>query len=285
LYNNTPSPGAGFNYTYVIVDNATGLIKAIDASSDLSDAGTYPVGTTYTIYGLSYSNAISTATLNGYAGTSFTSFRNTILYNPATLCGSVASNTVLVNVTSVLASAQLLPLTANKTGKSVNLKWAATSSQSGSYYEVWRSANNSTFDQLVATVPVQDNSDARVDYEVNDNSPLPAWNYYRVKLVTADGHTSLGNIAKVNMQQEGSTVTIHPNPVKSSFTLTYNANTVETVSVRIFNSKGSLVYASGLAAQTGVNQYTVPATSLVQGIYVVQVVSSTGSYTARFVKE
>jgi hypothetical protein len=100
-----------------------------------------------------------------------------------------------------------------------------------------------------------------------------------------DGNTVQGNIARVNMQQEGSTVTIYPNPVKSSFTLTYNANTVETVSVRIFNSKGSLVYQYGLSAQTGVNQYTVPAASLAQGIYVVQVVSSTGSYTARFVKE
>lgn len=285
LYNNTPSPGAGFNYTYVIVDNATGLIKAIDASSDLSNAATYPVGTTYTIYGLSYSNAVSLATLNSYAGTSFTSFRNTILYNPATLCGSVASNTVLVTVTSVLSSAQLLPLTANKTGNSVNLKWATNSSENSNYFEVWRSGNNTTFDQLVGTVFAKGNSTDRVDYELNDNSPLPAWNYYRVKQVAKDGSISQGNIAKVNMQQAGSTLSLYPNPVKSSFTLTYNANNVETVSVRIFNSKGSLVYTSGLSAQTGVNQYTVPATSLAQGIYVVQVVSSTGSYTARFVKE
>lgn len=285
LYNNTPNPGAGFNYTYVIVDNATGLIKAIDASSNLSNGTTYPVGTTYTIYGLSYSNAVSVATLNGYAGTSFTSFRNTILYNPATLCGSVASNTVQVTVTSVLSSAQLLPLTANKTGNSVNLKWATAASQKSSYFEIWRSANNSSFDQLVGTVPAQNNNSARIDYELKDNSPLAAWNYYRIKQVDMDGNTVQGNIARVNMQQEGSTVTIYPNPVKSSFTLTYNANTVETVSVRIFNSKGSLVYTSGLAAQTGVNQYTVPATSLAQGIYVVQVISSTGSYTARFIKE
>jgi hypothetical protein len=285
LYNNTPSPGAGFNYTYVIVDNANGLIKAIDASSDLSNAATYPVGTTYTIYGLSYSNAVSSGTLNSYAGTSFTSFRNTILYNPATLCGSVATNTVLVTVTSVLSSAQLLPLTANKTGNSVNLKWATSSSENSNYFEVWRSANNNTFDQLVGTVYTKGNSADRVDYELNDNSPLPAWNYYRVKQVAKDGSISQGNIAKVNMQQEGSTLTIYPNPVKSSFTLTYNANNVETVSVRIFNSKGSLVYQSGLSAQTGVNQYTVPAVSLAQGIYVVQVVSSTGSYTARFIKE
>jgi hypothetical protein len=285
LYNNTPSPGAGFNYTYVIVDNATGLIKAIDASSDLSNATTYPVGTTYTIYGLSYSNAVSLATLNGYVGSSFTSFRNAILYSPATLCGNVASNTVLVTVTSVLSSAQLLPLTAYKTGNTVNLNWATSSSKNSSYFEVWRSANNNTFDQLVGTVYTKNNSTERVDYELNDHSPLPAWNYYRVKQVGADGSTSLGNIAKVNMQQEGSILSLYPNPVKSSFTLTYNANSVETVNVRIFNSKGSLVYQSGLAAQTGVNQYTVPATSLAQGIYVVQLVSSSGSYTARFMKE
>jgi hypothetical protein len=285
LYNNTPSPGAGFNYTYVIVDNATGRIKAIDASSDLSNATNYPVGTTYTIYGLSYSNAISVSTLNSYVGSSFTSFRNAILYNPATLCGSMASNTVQVTVTSVLSSAQLLPLTAYKTGNSVNLKWATTSSQNSSYFEVWRSANNSTFDQLVGTVYAKGNSTDRVDYELNDNSPLPAWNYYRVKQVGEDGSTSLGNIARVNMQQEGSTLSLYPNPVKSTFTLTYNANSVETVNVRIFNSKGSLVYQSGLSAQTGVNQYTVPAASLGQGIYVVQLVSGTGSYTARFMKE
>lgn len=285
LYNNTPSPGAGFNYTYVIVDNSTGLIKAIDASSDLSNATTYPVGTTYTVYGLSYSNAVSVATLNGYAGTSFTTFRDVLLYTPATLCGSVSANSALVTVTSVLASAQLLQLTANKMGNSVNLKWATAASQKNSYFEIWRSSNNSSFDQLVGTVPAQNNSSARIDYELNDNSPLAAWNYYRIKQVDMDGNTVQGNIARVNMQLEGSTVTIYPNPVKSSFTLTYNANNVETVSVRIFNSKGSLVYTSGLSAQTGVNQYTIPATSLVQGIYVVQVVSSTGSYTARFVKE
>ena len=87
------------------------------------------------------------------------------------------------------------------------------------------------------------------------------------------------------MQQETSTLSIYPNPVKASFTLSYDANKVETVNVRMFNSKGSLVYQSNLSAQTGINQYTVPAAALTQGVYVVQLVSSSGSYTARFVKE
>lgn len=283
LYTARANPGAGFSYTYVIVDNATGLIKAFDASSDLSNATNYPVETSYTVYGLSYSNAIG-ASLNSYVGGSFTAFRNAVLYNPATLCSNLSTNNAQVTVTSVLASAQLLPLTAYKNGNSVNLKWATTSSEKSSYYEIWRSANNSTFDQLVGTVAAQ-NGSSRIDYELKDNSPLPALNYYRVKQVDADGASSIGNIARVNMQQENATLSIYPNPVKSSFTLTYNANSVDNISVRIFNSKGSLVYQTGLQTQTGINQYTVPANTLSQGIYVVQVVSSAGSYTERFIKE
>jgi hypothetical protein len=278
-------PGAGFSYTYVIVDNATGLIKAFDASSDLSNATTYPVGTTYTVYGLSHSNAITPATFTSYVGGSFTTFRNDLLYNPTTLCGNMSVNNAQVTVTSVLSSTQILPLTATKNGNTVKLKWTAASSQNSSHFEIWRSANNSSFDQLVGTVSAQNNGTSRVDYELNDNSPLPAWNYYRVKQVDQDGTTSLGNIARVNMQQENATLSIYPNPVKSTFTLTYNANSIDKVNVRIFNSKGSLVYQSSLPAQTGINQYAVPAASLAKGIYVVQLVSSTGSYTERFIKE
>jgi hypothetical protein len=287
LYNNTPNPGAGFTYTYVIVNNATGLIRAFDASADLSNSSTYPVGTSYSVYGLSHSTGISAATLNTYVGTSFSSFRNAILYNPATLCGSLASTVVPVTVTGVLSfnSSQLLPLSANRNGNTVKLKWATASAENSSYYEVWRSANNNTFDELIGTVQSKDNGGARVDYELNDNAPLAAWNYYRVKQVDKDGTSSLSNIASIEMQQNASTMAIYPNPVKASFTLSYNATRVEAVSVRIFNSKGSLVYQGSLSAQNGVNQYTIPAATLIKGIYVVQLVSSSGSYTARFVKE
>lgn len=287
LYNNTPDPGAGFTYTYVIVDNATGLIKAFDASADLSNATNYPVGTSYSVYGLSHSTGISAATFNSYVGTSFTSFRNDVLYNPATLCGSLASTVLPVTVTSILSvyAEQLLPLSASKAGNTVKLKWATTSSLNTSYFEVWRSANSNTFDELIGTVQAQDNGGARADYELNDNAPLAAWNYYRVKQVDKDGNSSLGNIASVDMQRNGSTISIYPNPVRSSFTLSYNATRVESVSVRIFNSKGSLVYQGSLSAQNGANLYTIPANTLSKGIYIVQLVSSSGSYNSRFVKE
>jgi hypothetical protein len=288
LLTGTPDPGAGLNYTYVIVDNTTGLIKAIDVSSDLSNANIYPVGNTYTVYGLSYSNAVSVATLNTYAGTSFASFSNMLKYNPSTLCGNVSANNMLVTVTATLSTAQMQPLTATKAGNAVNLKWATNSSEKTSYFEIWRSADGTNFNELIGTMPVQNSFSSHIDYQLNDNSPLANWNYYRVKQIDADGTAIWGNIARVNMQQDvlPSILTVYPNPVKSSsLTLAYNAASIETVGVRVLNSKGSLVYQSVFAAQTGPNQYKIPAGSLPGGVYVVQLVSNSGSFIARFVKE
>ena len=284
LFSNTPSPGSGFNYTYVIVDNTTGLIKAIDASANLSNASNYPAGGNYTVYGLSYSNTISAATLNAYAGTSFTSFRNDLLYNPATLCGSVSLNNIDVTVTAVLF-AKTIPLNVYKKGNTVNLKWTATTEQSSSYFEIWRSANGNDYDVLVGRAAAKGNESSSVGYELNDYSPLSTWNYYRVKQVDADGNSTWGSVARVNMQQEQTTLSVYPNPVKASLTLDYLSASVETVGVRVLNSTGNLVYQSRFTAQNGPNQYKVPVGALPQGIYIVQLVSGSGSVTARFVKE
>ncbi len=148
----------------MIVDNATGLIKAIDASADLSNGFTYTVGNTYTVYGLSYSNAVSTAALNAYAGTSFATFSDMLKYNPATLCGNVSNNNMLLTVTAILSTAQMLPLTATKAGNAVNLKWATTSSEKTSYFEIWRSADGASFNELINTMPVQNSVSPRIDY-------------------------------------------------------------------------------------------------------------------------
>jgi hypothetical protein len=199
LYSNPPNP-AGFNYTFVIVDNVTGLIKAFDASADLSNGTSYPYGGRYTIYGLSYSNAIA-ATLSSYTGTSFASFRNALLFNPATLCGNFSANNVQVTVTGILS--------ADPTRPGSNIQ-----------------ANNTN-----------------------------------------------------------KTLAVYPNPVQSSLTLAYNSTRKETVSVRVLNTLGSLVYQGGFTAQKGNNLYTIPAGALAKGIYVVQLVTDSGNMVSRFMKD
>ena len=87
------------------------------------------------------------------------------------------------------------------------------------------------------------------------------------------------------MQQNSSTLSIYPNPVQSSLTLEYNSTVVETVRVRVLNSIGGLIYESGFKAQNGTNLYNIPTNTIARGIYVVQLISDSGTTTERFVKE
>ncbi|MFT3823102.1 MAG: M12 family metallo-peptidase [Chitinophagaceae bacterium] len=285
IYNSTlpTAPGAGFSYAYVIVDNATGLIKAIASAADLSNGTTYSIGS-YTIYGLSYSSIITQATLNSYIGTSLASFISSLQNNPLTLCGNVSSNSVSVNVTAALP-AQLLPLKAYKVGNTVLLKWATASEQNTSHFEIWRSADGNNFDHLVGTVAAQGNSNSKVDYQLTDNDPLANWNYYRVKETDLDGQSITGNIARINMSQPFANLSVYPNPVKTTLTVEYITEKREAVQVRLFDSKGSQVYQSNFAAQAGSNIRSIPVSTLAKGVYMLQLTSNSGNITTRFVKE
>lgn len=53
IYTGTPPPGASFGYTYVIVNNDTGIIMGVNADADLSNSNIFGAGT-YSVYGLSY---------------------------------------------------------------------------------------------------------------------------------------------------------------------------------------------------------------------------------------
>lgn len=283
LYTGTVNPGAGFNYAYVVVNNSTGNIKSITTTANLSNGTTYPVGT-YTVYGLSYSNTVTPAVLNGYIGSPFTSLQNALMYNSASVCGNLSTNAVQVTVTAALP-AQLLPLKAYKVGNTAELRWGTASEQNTGHFEIWRSANGSSFDQLVGSVPASGNSNVVVNYQFTDNNPLPDWNYYRIKEVDLDGNTILSNIARVNMSQPGVTLSVYPNPVNTKLTLEYITDKRENIQVRILDSKGSLIRQSSFVAQQGSNIRTLPVSALAKGVYVLQVIGGQQPVTTRFIKE
>jgi hypothetical protein len=87
------------------------------------------------------------------------------------------------------------------------------------------------------------------------------------------------------MQQNSAVLSVYPNPVGSTLTLSYHSTGSEKTGVRILNARGSVVYQFDFKAQKGGNLYAIPVGALSKGLYVVQVMGSSGSYIARFVKE
>jgi hypothetical protein len=277
------NPGAGFNYTYVIVNNATGNIVAIDPGANLSNAGTFPAGS-YTVYGLSYANSISLATLNGYVGGLFSTLQNDALYNPTVMCSNISRNSVPVTIMATLP-VQFLPLKANKLGNTALLQWGTASEQNSSHFDVLRSADGINFTEVIGTVQAQGTGNNTTHYSFTDHTPGAGVSYYRIRQVDKDGQSSLSNIASVNMSQSLITTRIYPSPAKSTITLDYVTDKRETIQVQISDSKGAMVITAQVNALPGVNIKTFNVSGLAKGIYAVQVTGGTGSSVSRFIKE
>lgn len=284
LWSNFPPPGAGFSYTYVIVSNGTGLIKAFDADASLVNATNYPKGS-YAVYGLSYSNTITTNTLNGYVGGSFAAFRQDILNNPGTRCANISDNAVQVTVEGS-GPAELLPLSAAFVNNAVVLKWATQSEQGAKLFEIHRSSDGSNFVKLSGDVPAKGNSTTRTEYSYTDNSPAPGANYYRVRQVDQDGQDVMSNIVKTEKSDRNFLVRLRPNPLKRGpLNVDYISEQREDIRIMITDSKGSIMLNFTENARTGMNSYRFDVTGFAKGVYFVTVRRSLGILAERFVKD
>jgi len=89
VYDNVPPPPAGFSYTYIAVEQATGNIAAININSNFTTLG---VGM-YTVYGLSYETSNN---LSPYIGSAISTFQ-TDVFNQV-VCGAFSLNTITLDI-------------------------------------------------------------------------------------------------------------------------------------------------------------------------------------------
>jgi len=278
------NPGAGFSYSYVIVDNTTNTIKAISSSANLSTAGTYPNGTSYTVYGVSF-NTSHTATLNSYVGLSFTALTNGIINNPSAFCASLSKNTVNVMVQAAVP-VTFLGLKARKQAKKVLLEWSTASEINSDYFDLQRSADGTNFTTALGRLGAAGTSTSVKNYSILDAQPLSNWNYYRVKQVDKDGKVAYSNIAPINFEKAVSVVIVYPNPAKDKLTIEYTATKAGNVQLQVLDSKGSLVLSNTSNMTVGRNTNTVNISTLSKGVYMLRSMDTDGNVNfVKFIKE
>jgi hypothetical protein len=257
-------PGAGFSYTYVIVNNATGNIVAIGAS-DLTNSTTFPPGQ-YSVFGLSYASSISN--LSSYVGGSFTAFATQIQNNPSTFCANLSKNGVTVNVTGVLP-VQMTALKAKRNGTRVDLSWSTLTEQNSSHFVIQRSATSADFAQL-GKVQAAGSSNGERNYSFVDASPLKGWNYYRLQEFDLDGKFMYSNIATVNFDKDGSLIAIYPNPARDVLNIEYTSQRSGKIGLQVMDSKGSVLLKRDMIIAQGINLNAINIASLSKGVYILR---------------
>ena len=132
--------------------------------------------------------------------------------------GRLLSTTGAVAVDNVIASlpvCSVLPITlisftATKNNMGVELSWVVSNEVSFKGYDLERSADGRRFYGIGSVIPA--NTTTIKTYKWLDDSPLPAKNFYRLKMTDIDHAYEYSPIVGVSMNTKKS-ISIYPNPV------------------------------------------------------------------------
>lgn len=125
-------------------------------------------------------------------------------------------------------------------------------------------------------------------FDYTDLTPLKGMNYYRLKMIDADGKISYSSIiALLNAVTGFEIISIAPNPVVGDFfKLNITSVLASKMDVSIIDMQGRLMYKQPVSVIAGYNSVQVNVNKLAAGTYVVQAgIADNKSRVIRFVKQ
>ncbi len=101
-------------------------------------------------------------------------------------------------------------------------------------------------------------------------------NYYRLQSVDKDGSSSYSKVVSVNFSDKQS-FSIIPNPAKDFTTISFS-KTVDKATIAVYDITGKAVIMQSLS---GANAYKLNTQTFTNGVYMIKVNTTTGSYNEK----
>lgn len=120
------------------------------------------------------------------------------------------------------------------------LKWKTTNEINNSHFDIERSGNGSGF-LKIGQVQGAGNSSSPIDYSYNDNTPLSASNYYRLKQWDLDNRSNYSEIIRIDATAQDISINVFPNPSSDLITLQVNGILKHDMLVTLTNNAGQVV--------------------------------------------
>ena len=243
--------------------------------------------------GLSYgqgkwapANGNLTITTNPFAnaGSYKVIFKSTSI-SGVTLCSSnSATGTITVN--NITLPVSLLHFKGKKQTGRIILDWGTANELRTDRFEIEKSNDGSVFKKIGAVAAIGYSNVSKF-YEFTDVEPLSALNYYRLKMIDADGKFTYSNVVVFFGDQPGKIIInkIKPNP----FTGLINVDIVlphpQHLSIQVVDMTGKVGASKDYTGKEGDNSYTLNGlNNLPAGIYFVKIVTEAGIVQQKVLK-
>lgn len=274
-------------------NNVPGTQYAVPAlsGSDPED-GTLGTGNTFVI--VTIPPAGDTLYYNGtpvVAGQTITNYNpSLLLINPADIttvstftyvtvdaAGKQGSTpaTITINWINVLP-VTLLNFTASKAGSTSLLQWSTAQEIGIKSFEIDAAPDAINF-YPIGTVAAQGTGITPANYTFTDTKPVQGINYYRLKIINADGTFSYSGIRSVNFSSTAAQgFTLIPNPADNNAVVSLNELSGTNANLSIINAQGQVVLQQIINA--GSLQSNIDITNLQTGIYMAVIVNNGNTY-------
>lgn len=186
----------------------------------------------------------------------------------------VYSRYVILSATPV----GLINFNAVKNNQVADLSWQTTQEKNTKEFVIERSIDGVHFTRI-GIVNAVGNSGIVTNYHFTDTHPENGVNFYHLRNIDLDGTTAFSNVVKV-LFAENFTLTITPNPARTSITVRMN-NQPGLMNLQITDMSGRTVHKQAISNQTT----TIDVSGLSKGLYMVRISGNAVSQSSKLIIE
>jgi len=167
--------------------------------------------------------------------------------------------------TDIVFPVQLLDFAAKANRNTVLTTWKVTNEINFKQYEVQHGTNGTEFKKIGA-VEARGIGNGTGDYNFTHTNPVIGKNYYRLRLINADGSYTYSPVRMVVFNPEAS-VNVYPNPVKEQLHVQVFTNVPgRKFTARLLTAFGQQLYTGTFSGSLDINMKSLP-----QGTYILLV--------------
>ena len=166
------------------------------------------------------------------------------------------------------------------------LKWYTSAEYKTSYFDVQRSADGINFSSI-GMVTAKGNTGNRTDYGFSDILILKGMNFYRLRCVDIDEIFTYSKVVALNSNAVGiSLIMVYPNPFGHKVQVRVESEKADGIQIRLTNYAGATIRIQTEKVQKGINNIEVKnVANLPPGMYELQIISTTKSFSTKIMKE
>ena len=189
-------------------------------------------------------------------------------------------------LTSGSLPVELVDFEVSQVANTALLEWTSATEINTEVYEIERSVDGAVF-EVIGEKEAAGNSQQAISYTFTDGKPLEGRNYYRLRMVDADGSFGYSEVRTLTFEAKALTLAAYPNPFSSDFMVTFTTEQKGAAQISIFDAAGKQIHSQQIEKVVpGVNTTKiVPASNLAQGLYIMTLTQNGVSQRLQLVKQ